>query len=154
MQLPPSTPPQWSADGQWWWDGFQWRPRSESMAQPAPAFSMPPPIPITPSPGLRIFLLVVLGLDAGISGLFALFGVLGVAAGANSSGGIAFAAVSVVLLGISATALVGVAVRASWSRLAAIAAGVAVSLTCLGLVLGIPIVVAAWRAPNLARQRA
>jgi hypothetical protein len=42
---------------------------------------------------------------------------------------------------------VGVARRAAWARVTAIIAGVAVSVTCLGLVLGIPIIIAAARAP-------
>jgi len=34
--------------------------------------------------------------------------------------------------------------------LAAIIAGIAISLTCIGLILGIPILVAAVRAPDLS----
>jgi hypothetical protein len=54
-----------------------------------------------------------------------------------------------IMFAVSALALLGVANRASWARGAAIAAGIVVSLSCLGLVLGIPIIIAAARAPNL-----
>jgi len=155
MQPPPSAPPQWSADGQWWWDGSQWMPRNQMVApgyaMPPPTFQMPPPIVLTPSPGLRIVLLVMLSLNALIAGFFSLFGVLGVAGGANTGADIVLAALFVVLFAVTMLALVGVAMRASWSRWAAIAAGIAVSLTCLGLVLGIPILVTAARAPDLKR---
>jgi hypothetical protein len=163
MQQPPSAPPQWSADGLWWWDGTRWRSRSESMTPPAPPGYLPPsagywvppqPAPLAPSPGLRIFLLVVLGVTTAVTGFFALLGVFGVTSGPTSGGDVALAAAFVLLLAVSVIALVGVSVRASWSRVAAIVAGVAVSFTCLGLVLGIPILVAAVRAPDLSRPRA
>lgn len=162
MQQPPSAPPQWSADGQWWWDGAQWQPRSAFMPPPSPYgsaqpvvpyWNAPPPVSLAPSPGLRIFLIVVLAITTGVTGFFALFGVLGVAGGANDTAAITLAAAFVVLLIASVIALVGVSIRASWARVAAILAGVAVSLTCLGLVLGIPILVAAARAPDLSRPR-
>ena len=154
MQPPPIAPPQWSADGQWWWDGSQWLPRHKLVAPGyamPPAFQMPPAIVVTPSPGLRIVLMVMLSLATLIAGFFSLFGVLGVAGGANTGADITLAAVFVVLFVVTTLALVGVAIRASWSRWAAIAAGVAVSLTCLGLVLGIPILITAARAPDLKR---
>ncbi|SRR6266852_194627 len=163
MQQPPGAPPQWSADGQWWWDGTQWQPRSAVMpatpAQPGyvpppPGYWMPPPpSPLAPSPGLRIFLIVVLAIAVLISSVFVLAGVSAFAGGANTSSDYTFAAVVAVLFAISVIALVGVSIRASWSRVAAILAGVVLSLTCLGSVLGIPIIVAAARAPNLTRPR-
>jgi len=48
---------------------------------------------------------------------------------------------------LAVVALVGVGRRSSWARWVALAAGVAASMTCLGLVIGIPIIVAAARAP-------
>jgi len=124
------------------------------LPQP-PGYWIPPqPAPLAPSPGLRIFLLVVLGVSTPVTGFFALLGVFGVASGPTSPGDVALAAAFVLLLAATVIALVGVSVRASWSRVAAIVAGVALSLTCLGLVLGIPILVAAARAPDLGRPRA
>ena len=43
---PTGTPPQWSADGRWWWDGGQWVPR---QAPPQPLVA-PSPGPTGPSP--------------------------------------------------------------------------------------------------------
>src|ERR1700730_1640796 len=123
MQPPPSSPRQWSTDGQWWWDGVRWRHFSETMPPPPVGYGLPPPVPgyaaiaLTPSPGLRIFLLVVLSIAAMITGAFSLFGLLGVTGGANSTGDIVLFAVFVALFGIVAGALVGVAIRARWSRL-------------------------------------
>ncbi|MDQ6720635.1 MAG: hypothetical protein M3003_07560 [Candidatus Dormibacteraeota bacterium] len=107
-------------------------------------------IALTPSPGLRIFLLLVLGIAGFLTGGLTLFGVLGVAGGANSSGDIVFFGAIVLLFAIVLLALVGVAIRARWARLAAIIAGIAISLTCIGLILGIPILIAAARAPDLS----
>ena len=50
------------------------------------------------------------------------------------------------------TATIGVAIRAPWSRVVAILAGIGVSVTCVGLVIGIPILVTAARAPDLRRR--
>jgi uncharacterized membrane protein len=115
---------------------------------------MPPPVQVVPSPGLRIFLLVVLSLTVVITGLFSLFGVLGVIGGANSLSDILFFGLFVAVFGVELLALVGVAIRAPWSRWAAIVAGIAISLSCLGAILGIPILVAAARAPDLSRKPA
>lgn len=117
---------------------------------PPPGYWVPPqPSPWAPSPGLRIFLMVVLSLAIVPTGLFSLFGVLGVAGGANSPSDILFWSLFIVLLALSILALVGVAIRARWSRVVSIVTGVALSLTCVGLVLGIPILVASLRAPDL-----
>lgn len=130
-------------------------PAPPGYLPPPPGYWLPPqPVPLAPSPGLRIFLLVVLGVSTAVTGSFALLGVFGVASGPTSPGDVALAMAFVLLLAATVIALVGVSVRAPWSRVAAIVAGVAVSLTCLGLVLGIPILVAAARAPNLSRPRA
>jgi hypothetical protein len=118
---------------------------------------------LAPSPGLRAFLLVVLVAASVIWGLFTVFGILGVSQNAMQSstfssaqwndfyGGLVFFGIIALLFAISLLATVGVFARASWARWAAIAAGIASCLTCLGLVLGIPILVAAARAP-LARK--
>src|SRR6059058_2498020 len=56
------------------------------------------------------------------------------------------AAVFLALFGLAILAIVGVARRSPWARWVALADGIVISVTCLGLVLGIPIVAAA-RAP-------
>lgn len=101
----------------------------------------------TPSPGLRTFLVVVLTIDVAITGFLTLFGVLGVTGGAQEPGGAILLAIFAVLLALAIAALVGVSLRSFWARWIALAAGIAVSLTCLGSVIGIPIIVAATRAP-------
>jgi hypothetical protein len=125
---------------------------------------MPPPLVITPSPGLRVFLLVMLVIASVIWGLLTLFGILGVSQNATQSasfnsaqwndfyGGLVFFGIIAVLFLISLIATIGVFARTSWARWAAVAAGVASCLTCLGLIIGIPILVAAARAPGLAKK--
>jgi hypothetical protein len=117
-----------------------------------PNFQMPPPIDLTPSPGLRIVPIVALAIDALLSGFFALFGVLGTAqGGVNDSGVDLLATFFLLWFAVTLLGLIGVSIRARWSRWVAIAAGIVVSLTCLGLVLGIPILITAARAPDLGR---
>jgi hypothetical protein len=99
-----------------------------------------------------VFLLVTLIVTAVITGLFTLFGFLGVTGGATDSGPVILFIAFVALFGLSLAATVGVARRERWARVVAIVSGVAVSLTCLGLVLGIPIIVTAARAPNLGAK--
>ena len=159
MEQPPVQPSgHWSSDRLWWWDGRQWVPAHQAPMPPPPA--APPAYyygsasnPLAPSPGLRPFLIVVLVIDTVLTLLFALFGTAAVIQGPNDTGTITLWLVFVLLFLITVAALVGVVVRARWARWAAIAAGVAISLTCLGLIVGIPIIVAAARAP-LARTPA
>jgi hypothetical protein len=84
-----------------------------------------------------------------VTGLLALFGLLGVTTGPGpvDVSVIFLFVVFVVLFALPVAATVGVARRADWARVIAIIAGIAVSLTCVGLVLGIPIIIAAARAP-------
>jgi hypothetical protein len=103
-----------------------------------------------------MFLIVMLVLTDVVIGLFALIvlfvlavdlGLFGLtpAGGADQATVVLIAVV--VLFALTITATVGVARRYSWARVLAIIVGIAVSLTCLGLVLGIPIIVAAYRVP-------
>lgn len=156
MEQPPVQPSgHWSPDRLWWWNGMQWVPAHQAPMPSPPA--VPPAYyfgaagnPLAPSPGLRPFLIVVLVIDAVLSALLSLTGTLAVIQGPNDTGTITLWLVFVLLFLVTVAALVGVVVRARWARWAAIAAGVAISLTCLGLVVGIPIIIAAARAP-LAR---
>ncbi|HXC77757.1 MAG TPA: hypothetical protein VNU19_11960 [Candidatus Acidoferrum sp.] len=106
-----------------------------------------------PTLGLRILLLVLLAVVGMICGLFSFFGLLGISNGATSPGDLFFAAVVLFLCVASLLAFGGIVIRASWARPLAIVAGTAISLTCFGMVIGIPILIAASRA-NLSRQRA
>lgn len=122
------------------------------VAYPPATWQPPARIVLTPSPGLRIVLLVALIIESLLFGLLALAGVSSVAGGETSAGNVALVAVVVVIFVLAAAATIGVAIRAPWSRVVAILAGVGVSLTCLGLVIGIPILVTAARAPDLRRR--
>ena len=142
----------------WWWDGVKWVPAPPAAMPPPPPmpayYQMPPPVELKPSPGLRPFLIVVLALDAVLFGLLTLFGTIGeyqlISGGRGDAGGVVLWLVFAIPFVLAVVALVAVLKRASWARWVALAAGVAVSLTCLGSGIGIPIVVAAARAP-LAR---
>jgi hypothetical protein len=93
-----------------------------------------------------------------IWGLLTVFGILGESQNFSSAqkndfySGLVFFGIIAVLFLVSLTATIGVFARTSWARWAAIAAGIASSLTCLGLIIGIPILVAAARAPGLAKK--
>src|SRR2546425_12557489 len=97
-----------------------------------------PPSPVARASGLRIFLLVVLAIAALIFGVLVLAGLLAVANGSNSSRVYTFTASVAVLFAASVVALVGVSIRASWSRVAAILAGGAISMELIGAVLWSP----------------
>ena len=98
----------------------------------------------------------MLVLDSVVTFLFAVFGLLALADAAGLIGsdhtpleagtGILIAVFELLFL-ITLAATIGVALRTAWARVMAIVAGVAISLTCLGMVLGIPILIAASRAP-------
>jgi uncharacterized membrane protein len=119
---------------------------------PPPDYWVPPSVPsyapvlFKPSPGLRTFLLVLLGVVALVTGLFSAFGLAAVRGGDNGGDSVLLLALFALLFGLCALAFVGVVIRATWSRSVAIITGVAISLTCIGLVLGIPILIAASRA--------
>lgn len=154
MQQPPSGPePRWSPDGMWYWDGARWIPSNQAPIPPPPSAMGPYPYAPPgqyvwkPSPGLRTFLIIVLTIDVAITGFMTLFGVLGIAGGADEPGGAILLSIFAVLLALAVIALVGVVIRSVWARWVALAAGIAVSLTCLGSIVGIPIIVAASRAP-------
>jgi hypothetical protein len=163
-QTPDSATPRWSPDRMWWWDGVRWVPANQAPVLPPPP--PPPPVPpaymymppayafaqpaggmFAPSPGLRVFLIVMLSIAVVLNGLMSLWGTVTVTGGYNDSGSILFWSIFVALFVLSATGLLGVLRRSRWGRWAALAAGIALTFTCLEAVLGIPIIVAAARAP-------
>lgn len=133
------------------------------LAQPQ-AYSQPPPYTLPPpSPGLRPFLIVVLVVADVVTGLFAIFGLpaladyLGLAGTDHTPGDAAsytLIAIFVVLFAVMLAATIGVVRRSGWARIVTFIAGGALTLTCLGSVLGIPIIVAAIRAPMKRPQPA
>jgi hypothetical protein len=170
MQQPPGgAPGYWSPDRQWWWDGRQWVPAANAPnPPPAPWWPPPPSTPSfpAPSPGLRPFLIVALVVNSVIWGLFTIFGILGTVQNLTESATwsstqwsefystTVFFGIFDALFAIALVATIGVIRHAWWARYAAIIAGVASCLTCLGSVVGIPILIAAARAPGLSRRGA
>jgi hypothetical protein len=166
MQPPPNPPPpQYSPDGLYWWDGFRWMPRPgvPAVAQP-PAYSPPPYVPgyssgggppsfLRPSPGLRIVLLIALVLDVGLTGLLTLIFLTAALQTERTASAFILTFAFAALFGLAVAALIGVAVRATWSRWLAIASGILISWTVVGLLLGVPILVTAARAPDLTPRR-
>ncbi len=171
MQPPPnSPPPQFSPDGLYWWDGVRWIPRPGVPAvAPAPAYSQPPPPPpspyssgysgggtpsyLKPSPGLRIVLLIALVMDVGLTGTLTLIFLTTALQTERTAIDFVLAFAFAALFGLAVAALVGVAIRAVWSRWLAIASGVLISFTVVGLLVGLPILVTAARAPDLTPRR-
>jgi hypothetical protein len=154
MQAPPGrSGPQLSPDGNYWWDGMRWvalNPYQAQWQQPPP-FQMP-----APSPGLRPFLIVFLIISDVLTGLLAIAGLLALLdyLGVVPSSGPAADAADYSLIGfffvlfaLTLASTIGVVRRSRWARAVTIAAGLALCLTCLGVVLGIPIIVAGARAP-------
>jgi len=129
---------------------MRWVPVAQPQWTP-PAYQFP-----GPSPGLRPFLIVVLVLADVVTGLFAVFGLLALADDLGllghgrqqvDPGSMVLMALFVGLFAVMLAATVGVARHARWARVVTIVAGVAITLTCLGSVLGIPIIIAGIRAP-------
>ena len=138
----------------WWWDGANWMPATQAPVRQQPTvppsyYTVPPPATYgwKPSPGLRPFLIVFLVIQSVLFGLFTLAGVAAVVGGPTDAGSLVFLFVGAVLFALPAVALVGVFLRSAWARWVALASGIAVTLTCLGSVVGIPIIIAAARAP-------
>jgi hypothetical protein len=94
---------------------------------------------------LRVFLIVMLAVATLLTGLMGLWGAVSVTGGYHD--GIFLWLLFVALFVLSLVALIGVLRRSAWGRWVALAAGIAVCITCLGALIGIPIVVAAARAP-------
>ena len=157
MQPPEGSGPRWSPDGMYWWDGRSWIPAAQLPAPPPPpvppSYYMVPPAAGSdwaPSPGLRAFLIVLLVIEAVLTGLFSLAGIAGVSQSPDPLG-VSLLVLFLAIFLLSVLALIAVFQRLSWARWVALAAGIGVSLTCLGLVIGIPVIVSAARAP-LARE--
>ena len=143
----------------WWWDGAKWVPATQAPVPPPPMvppsyYAVPPAATYgwQPSPGLRPLLIVCLAIEVLVTALFSLAGVAGETQSPDAFG-IGLLAAFIVLFALAATALVAVLMRLPWARWVALASGIALSLTCLGAVIGIPIIVTAARAP-LGRARA
>jgi hypothetical protein len=141
-----------SPDGRYWWDGTRWVPLLAS-----PAAGAAQPVATAPR-GMRGLLIAMLAVSDLFTLALALFGLLAILdykgllgrppaePSASDAGVYALIAVFELLFVITIAATAGVLTRASWARAACYLAGVALVLTCLGLVLAIPIFYAASRA--------
>jgi hypothetical protein len=96
---------------------------------------------------MRVFLIVMLAIAALLSGLMSVAGTFGVTGGDTGTVSISLWLLFIALFVLSAGGLVGVLRRSTWGRGIALAAGIGVTLTCLGAVIGIPIIYLAARAP-------
>ena len=152
-------PPQFSPDGLFWWDGSRWVPQP---ARPAYGAMPPPPPPppgysgatswTKPSPGLRIVLLVALAIETLLAALLSFAFVVAAASGGQDAFSYGLGGLCLVIFTVSGAALIGAILRTAWARWVAIAAAILVSWTCIGLVLGIPILVTAGRLELASHQ--
>ena len=104
---------------------------------------------------MRIVLLVALAVVAALDSLFVLIGVAGEyqiwSGGEQDVEGLVFLFAFIAILVLSVLGLVGVWRRTSWGRWLALAAGIGTTLTCVGAVAGIPIIVGAAKASWVKR---
>jgi len=96
---------------------------------------------------LRRWLLAMLIITDVLVGIYAIFGLVGVTGGETDAGSIALFIFFATLFTFSIGATVGVVIQARWARAVSIIAALGVSLTVVGLVLGIPIWILAARLP-------
>jgi hypothetical protein len=125
---------------------------------PPPGYWAPASVPsygsilAKPSPGLRIFLLIVLAVSGLLIGLFFAAGLSAVTSANNSTEDILLFAFFTIVFSLQVLAFIGVAIRARWSRWVAMIAGIGMMFTDIGIVLAIPIWIAAARAPDLTKN--
>ena len=153
--LQPDDPgvPQASEDHAWWWNGARWLPAGP---QPPPSAiasqpGLPPPPPVAPGRALRIVVLVALALVAVPDAFFVLTGTVAESqmwsGGQQDVEGLLFLLGFVAILVLAVLGFVGMWMRTNWGRWVAFAAGIGATLTCVGALLGILIIVGALRAP-------
>jgi len=94
---------------------------------------------------LRRWLLAMLTITDVLVGIYAIFGLVGVTSGEADAGSIGLFIFFATVFTFSMAATVGVVIQARWARAVCIIAALGVSLTLVGLVLGIPIWILAAR---------
>ena len=140
------APPQFSPDGLFWWDGGRWVAAIRHAT--APVQSSRTAYPQTSS-NMRIVLLIFLGLMTVGAGFLALGFTLVVTSGDYGPLDVTLDATAIYMFGLSIAAIVGVSMRTVWAKWLAIGCGLLACWTGAGLVLGIPIIFTASRAPDL-----
>jgi len=97
--------------------------------------------------------MVALVMDVGLTGTLTLIFLTTALATERTAIDFILAFAFAALFGLAVAALVGVAIRAVWSRWLALASGILISFTVVGLLVGLPILVTAARAPDLTPRR-
>ena len=155
--IPPPMLPQPAPAG---WDQAQIAP---PPPPPAPAPLPPPTPPIappygyagTPAPAatgpviLPVWVAILLGVGCGMSLLPGIVFVVVLFTQTDpqtTAGAIGFSVLFLLIFTAAVLALVGIVRRASWARAMAIVAGVAFCLSCVGILLGVPVIVGAATA--------
>jgi hypothetical protein len=94
-----------------------------------------------------VVLLVFLAVSIALNGFMSVMGTIGVTGGNTTPTSIFLWLAFIFLFVISAAGLLGVVMKRAWGRWVALAAGIALSVTLVGAVVGVPIIVAAARTP-------
>jgi len=145
----------YSEDRTSWFDGRHWfavvhvpvsanLPLDSSAGRAASLFERP-------TPGLRTALLACLAITSVIFGGISLIGLIAVTSTSFDPSTLPFFGVCFTLFGLSLASTIAVSLQRRPSKLLAIITGIALCLTCVGAVLGIPILITASRATNLSR---
>ncbi|HVD00342.1 MAG TPA: hypothetical protein VNG93_04240 [Candidatus Dormibacteraeota bacterium] len=124
------------------------------VVAPPPAFPDPGqaypdrPAPVQPGPvPVPVWATVLLGFGCGISLLLALVYAVVLTDRTDSQdivvGSILFGGIGLVMFVCSLVALIGIIRKASWGRMMAIIAGAAFCLSCVGILLGVPVIIGA-----------
>ena len=99
---------------------------------------------------MPVWATVLLGVGCGISLLVALVYALVLTDRTNTSdvviGSILFGGIGLLMFLCSLVALIGIIRRATWGRVMAIVAGAAFCLSCVGILLGVPVIIGAATA--------
>ncbi len=146
----------YSEDQTSWFDGRQWFavihvPNPTNLRLGYSAHHAASPFE-RPTPGLRTALLACLVIASVIFGGISLVGLIAVSGSSSDPSTLPFFGVCFTLFGLSLASTIAVSLQRRPSKLLAIITGVALCLTCVGAVLGIPILITASRATNLTRR--
>jgi hypothetical protein len=105
-----------------------------------------------PTPGLRTALSACLVITSVIFGGISLVGLIAVSSGSFDPSTLPFLGICFILFGLSLASTIAVSLQRRPAKLLTIITGIALCLTCVGAVLGIPILITASRATNLSRR--
>ena len=145
---PPTAPPPPPAPPSYQPAGFP--PAPAPYQYGGPAYTGPPPAAPAGSVQVPVWASVLLGVGCGISLLLAVVYALVLTDRTNTAdvvlGSILFGGIGLVMFVCSLVALIGIIRRAAWARVMAIIAGAAFCLSCVGILLGVPVIIGAATA--------